>query len=277
MSDIAIKVEKWRSNLRSQCKKGCIDYCKEKSSCALYRLAEVLANIEFFIPEEYQQLTIDDFTGMKNGKQVLKTEAVASAKNTIVKYCWQGIEEGEDYDRAKWFPRSIMDRRRQAGTNLVIYGNSWQRTVVGREVKTFKAPLGRTMLAAIVLKEAINLRFKSNIHLTDKYCWAVYQTMVNRLMEHARGTSDYSQEIWNYEMADWLVVDGLEIMKDNGSNFRASVLDKLFGERLDKGLPTILVFQDDISDSEDIRNEFGIHISNIVNNSKTYSVRLLNK
>ncbi|MEI6297209.1 MAG: hypothetical protein WCO84_06265, partial [bacterium] len=110
----------------------------------------------------------------------------------------------------------------------------------------------------------------------DTYSWVSYPTLCNRLMDKANGDATHSDEISNYEDADWLVVDSIQITKGNeGSKlFRASVLDKLFGERLENSLPSILVFQDDISKQDDLTSEFGVFINNIVNNRKSFHVVL---
>jgi hypothetical protein len=274
MKDISNLLHTARKLAQRNCPEGCASGCKQPNTCSRMRVAEVWAYTEAVVPDQYRQFTIEHFTGMKDGKSLLKPQLVADAKEALVKYCWEGIEEGESFS-PQWLHKSMMHKRRRQGNNLVIYGNPWSSEVSAGKVKTFRLPLGKTMLAAIVMKEAICLRMRGSEHYADSYAWVAYHTMVNRLMEQAKGNSDYDEDVWQYENADWLVVDGLEVMKDAGSNFRASVLDKLFGERLDKGLPSILVFQDDLSQCDNLRAEFGVSINSIINSPKTFCVALL--
>jgi hypothetical protein len=244
------------------------------------KVATINAYINTTIPEEFQRFTIGDFTGEaidgKNKVRLLKDEVVAAAKDVIIQYCWKGIEEGETYKPETWLPRSIMNRRREEGTSIIIYGNPWKKSNEGSRVKTFKKPLGRTLIAAIILKEAIYLRWLPG-HLADKYEWVPYNLLCHQLMAQGKGDKNYDGQIMDYEEADWLVVDGITLSDTNSDAariFRSNVLDKLFSARADEGLPNVLVFQDDISKCEDIQGEFGITLSGIINGRKTFKVVL---
>jgi hypothetical protein len=59
--------------------------------------------------------------------------------------------------------------------------------------------------------------------------------------------------------------------------FKASVLEKLFGERVENKLPNILVFQDDVSKFDDLQFDFGPSINSIINSRKTHRVAMLDK
>jgi hypothetical protein len=249
------------------------------------KMAQVWAYRDSVIPNVYRNFTIDDFTGMtdegKDKKRLLKQNVVVRAKESVIKYCWNGIEEGEEYDPMAWLSKSAMSHRRQFGTNVCIYGNPWTSDNSTGVVKVIKQPLGRTMLAAVILKEAINLRMLPGTnHLSDRYGWINYHQLTTMLMEKANNRKDFDDDIWHNETADWLVLDGLELRKDAGTAFRASVLDQFFVTRATGNRPTILVFQDDISKcgSDELRDYFGAQISTqIVGNSKTHHVAMLDK
>lgn len=283
MKDITNLLNSWRKYLQKDCSQGCAGSgCRDLNHCSRMKMAQVWAYRDAVIPNEYRNFTIDDFTGVKNGRRLLPTSLVQRAREAVTKYCWNGIEEGSEYDAIEWLNKTAMPHRREFGTNLVIYGNPWH-TEPGTNglPKTFRLPLGRTMLAAIVLKEAINLRLLSGTgHLSDRYGWINYQALTTMLMEKANGRKDFDDDVWHYESADWLVLDGLEVRKDAGTAFRASVLDQFFTVRLQAGRPNILVFQDDISKFgvDEIREHFGSQMSNqIVSSSKTHHVVLLDK
>jgi hypothetical protein len=259
----------------------CPDYKEQvcnSERCDCRILAEIWAHAFSIIPDPYHTLTLQDFTGMKNGSVLLPTKTVAAAKDSIIKYCWQGIEPGEDYDAQKWLPKSIMDKRLASGSSIIIYGNPWTHDNSKGQIRTFKKPMGRTMLAGIVMKEAIFQRVKPE-HACDSYEWVAFNTLTHRLLAQANGSHDFDDIISNYAEVDWLCVDGLQTLRGNegGRSFIASVLDRLFSERLDRNLPNILVFQDDISKVDEIQQDFGIAINTIVNSRKTHRVALEGK
>jgi hypothetical protein len=244
--------------------------CKERCDCRIQ--ADVWAHVTI-IPDHLREISLQDFTGMYQGQRLLSQEIVCKARENIIKYCWQGIEEGVDYEFNEWFPKSIMDKRLANGSSLVIYGDPWTHDNSKGQIKTFKKPLGKSMVAAIVMREAIAQRIKVG-HACDSYEWVDYNTLRKRLMGQAKGETEHDDAIAFYEEADWLVVDGLQRKHDASRQFSANVLDDLFCERVENNKPNILVFQDDISKIDDLTEDFGISISNIVNSRKTHHVVL---
>jgi hypothetical protein len=283
MRDITNLVGNWRKYLQKDCPQGCgtEGTCKSNFNCTRMKMAEVWAYRDAVIPNEYRNFTISDFTGFKDKKRLLKDSVAGKASMAIKKYCWNDIDEGEEYDPMTWLEKSAMPHRRSYGTNMCIYGNPWTSDSSTGVAKPFRQPLGRTMLASIVLKEAINLRLlPGSKHLSDRYGWISYHQLTTMLMEKANGRKDFDDDIWHHETADWLVLDGLELRKDAGMAFRASVLDQFFIGRSQGYRPTILVFQDDISkfNADELRDHYGTHVSShIVNSSKTHHVALLDK
>lgn len=214
---------------------------------------------------------------MVDGKRVIDKEVHQAARDVILKYAWKGVDPESGYDPS-WISKSVLEQRRENGNSLIIYGNQWKPKQEAGQLKLFKQPLGRTMIAAIIMKEAIFQRLLGG-HATDTYAWVPFTTLYNRLFDKANGSTTYDDEISLYEEADWLVVDGIQVgkMNDAGRTFRANVLEKLFGERMDKNLPNILVFQDDISQFDDLSHDFGPTINSIINSRKTFRVAMVEK
>jgi hypothetical protein len=201
---------------------------------------------------------------------MLADDVVISALKQITDYCWRDIEEGEPYSRFEWGKRSIMDNRMTDGSNVVIYGNPVSKIRGG---KLLKKPLGKTMIAAIIMKEAIGRKMYDG-HLGDRFEWVGFELMTKRLLEQAKGDRSHDDEIDDWEESDWLVVDGITFndKSEGGRQFRANVLDKMFVERVEKRRPSILVFQDDIEKCEDLRLEFGSEIAKIITGRKTVRI-----
>lgn len=275
MKNVYDHLEKWRRFYADRCTKHVGGYAKIPVSCYCQTMAQVQSHIECVVPDDYQRYELDDFNGIRNGEVLVKPHIVLEARRQLVSYCWQGIEEGEDYDLKTWWGRSIMEKRHRNGHSLIIYGNPWASgTTAG--VKTFKQPLGRTLLAAIVMKEAIRMRARPG-HMADTYAWVSYTRLYDKLMSKAKDNNDFNDEIEEYQYADWLCVDGFEVERQNEATraFKAKVLDAFFDERMSRNLPNVLVFQDDLSRMEDIRQEFGLSVNTLINSSKTTRVKLL--
>lgn len=248
---------------------------KERCHCLLW--SEVWAYVDSVIPDEYKHFTIEDFTGRirDSEDQLLPLKLVQAARASIVKYAWEGQPANGSYDEM-WITKCSLSKRRDEGSSLIIYGDPWKREVKNDgQMRAFRKPLGRTMLASIVMKEAIFQRFLVG-HSADSYAWVHFQTLCHRLMDKANGNSSHDDELRTYEEADWLCVDGIQMMQstDAMKGFKASVLEKLFGERAENKLPNILVFQDDISKFDDLQTDFGPSINAIISSRKTHRVVL---
>lgn len=278
MRDITENILRNLHTYRSKCKHYKDNsVCERPKGCLCLKLAEIWAYIQDTIPDEYHHFTIQDFTGMKNNNRLLSPKMVASAKAEILKYCWDGIEPGTDYD-ATWISKCILEKRRQNGNSILIYGDPWRQEITDGKVRTFKNPIGKTMLASVIMKECIFQRLLQN-HSADTYAWVPYQTLCHRLMQHAAGDESHASDILSYEECDWLVVDGIQnqTASEATKGFKMNVLERLFGERVDRNLPNILVFQDDISKIDDLLGNFGSSLNHIINSRKTFRVALVDK
>jgi hypothetical protein len=266
-------------NLKSY-QKGCSFFkqsvCSRLGGCRCWLWSEVWAYIDSVVPDEYRHFTIQDFTGLRDGDQLLSPKIVKAARDVLVEYVWNGIASNQDYDET-WLTKCVLNKRFEEGSSLIIYGDPWKQSTSGNN-RPFRKPLGRTMLAAIVMKEVIFQRLLPG-HSSDSYAWVHFQTLCHRLMDKANGNKDYDAEIASYEQADWLVVDGIQMLPSTDAmrGFKASVLEKLFGERVENKLPNILVFQDDVSKFDDLQFDFGPSINSIINSRKTHRVAMLDK
>ena len=275
---------KWRKRYAAVCKKHEGGYERIPSFCWCESSAQVMSYIESVIPDGYQQFEISDFTGYKKGenKKLISDKIVSEARTAVINYCWNDIDPDEmgNFDLVEWYPKSAMRFRRKNANNLVIYGDPYCRQNANGIVKTFKNPLGRTMLAAVVMKQAIRERLKIECQ-GESYAWVSYSRLYTKLMQNAlnqtKDEKDFDSEISEYEEADWLCVDGFETEKtsDASRTFRTRVLDNFFEERLKNGRPNILVFQENLEKIDDLRSEFGISINTIINSDKTTRVKLL--
>lgn len=274
MEDLTEQIKRYYTSFKKECT------CKDRCWCE--RRAIIWAHIDATIPDEYRRFTIDDFTGLakqKDGtkKRLLPEKIVASAKQQIINYCWYGIADGEEYVTSSWLKRTMLEKRFASNHSLVIYGAKWVTDKEEVRGKPFQKPFGRTMVAAIVMKEVIFLRWLEG-HLGDMYEWVDFTTLINRLILQAEGHVEFDKAIACYRDADWLCVDNISTLERGSEaqkNYRSSVLDRLFCERREEGKPNILIFQDNIGKIDDLQGEFGHEIGRIVTSNKSFKVALI--
>lgn len=229
------------------------------------KVAETRAFIDTVIDEEHRRLSIFDFTGeTRSHKQALSSQEALRAKNQVCKYIWgyswQEFKDKfktEDKVRGHISCNSVLMRRWENGNNVAIYGGT-------------NGPCGRTMIASLIMKEAIRMRmFVPNI-VSHTYDWVDYQTLVDSLYD-----SDLA--VPAYRTADWLVVDNIYFKGESQAQIalRSNLTDSFFMYRLKNNLPTILVFQYDIRDMKTpLFKVFGAGVSNIVNNPRVCRIPL---
>jgi DNA replication protein DnaC len=252
-----------------------IDQCPTPDKCQCKILSEIMAYIYAIIPDPYYKFTIHDFNGLKQDvrkqkyERILNTNIAIEARKKIIEYCWKDlpIDKIDIEDNIDSY--SSIDRRRRDGTNVVIYGSEEY------DFKEKKQQKGRTMIAALIMKEAIRRRVEPK-NQVQTYDWISFPILESYL----KNNSYYDMSIANLKTCDWLCID--DISKKNDSSaakaFRTSLLDPFLLERLDDGLPTILVFRFDINDVDiNWEESFGIAINRIIHDSKTYLISLCEK
>jgi hypothetical protein len=226
MTKVEDKIKSSLSLLQKSCKSfpSCADFCYCRA------LAEVFGYHTAIIPGKYANLNISDFTGKVNGKQVVATELLSSAVYSFMMYCFDDAKLSKDTPRSKLNSMSAMDRRFLSGCSVVIHGD-----VKGSFGRTGSGALGRSLLAALVLKEAIWRRmFKENEAIT--YRFASIHDLIGEVFD-----KDHSDSTW---LTDWLVIDDVA---NDGRRAMGSALDQIISRRRTLNLPTILVLQFDAS------------------------------
>jgi DNA replication protein DnaC len=228
-------------------------------------VAEVRAFVDTLISKEYRHLTVFDITGETRNKQkALEAKEALRAKNLVCKYIWgMSWEEllttykTEESIKKYIAINSVLMRRLENGSSVAIYGGK-------------NGPCGRTMLASIILKEAIRMRLFVPGIITQSYDWVDFQTLTESLR-------DGSIDVPDYRTADWLVVDNICLKEESPKqiSFRTNLLDPFFTYRLKNNLSTILVFQYDIRlKKEPLYKTLGTGISNIVNSPNVCRIPL---
>ena len=201
-------------------------------------LAEFWAYVTTVLPDDHSQFTIFDFVGSvvdketKKNKIVLPPDVTLHAKNQVCQLCWgmswdviNKQNKTKDKKEMMAFLRthSKMNDMLQEGKNVVIYGQS-------------PKPIGRTLLASIIMKEAIKLR------------------ITKRAREHTY---------------DWIDFNTLVAASKNDSF-------DFFIDRYNNKLPTILVLKFDINDPGiSIEHTFGVGLNKIIESSRTYKIPLM--
>jgi hypothetical protein len=243
----------------------------ESSICS--SLAEFWAYVYSVVPEEHGHYTIFDFLGYtfdkinKERKVVIPPKVALAAKNEICRYCWgmdwqtiKNKKEKMDQKSIMKFLRehSVMGRRLKNGNSVAIYGRSLQ-------------PIGRTMVASIIMKEAMKLRIT---HHTRKhtYDWIDFNTLVAAVKKDSFDLADYRS-------CDFLVVDNIisTFRTAKQTTFIVDMVDSFFNGRFYDRLPTILVFKFDIDNpAEMVETKFGVGINKIIESKRTSKIRLSN-
>ena len=212
----------------------------EAEACAA--MGEHWAYIYSTIPEEHGHYDIFDFTGHpKRGDYHIPPHLVLQAKNMICNYCWdmewtdinnKKAQLGKDKLSEFLRRKSVMRKRRIIGNNIVIYGSA-------------DHPIGRTMLASIVMKEAIRVRTVKGARY-ETYDWVDFGTLINAAEKDLFDLADYSS-------CDWLVVDNVVAKYSSAAqtSFITNLIDPFFIGRFRDRLPTILLCKFDIGNTTD--------------------------
>ena len=255
------------------CGKDSVLKLTEEESSVCSSLAEFWAYVYSVVPEEHSHFTIFDFLGYTFDKETKKRKAVMSpkvalgAKNEICRYCWdmdwQAIKnQKEKLDQKGMMKflreRNVMDRRLRIGNNVAIHGRSSQ-------------PIGRTMVASIIMKEAIKLRVTCRAR-QHTYDWIDFNTLIDASVKDSFDLADYRS-------CDFLVVDNIinSFRTAKQTTFIIDMVDSFFNGRFYDRLPTILVFKFDIDNpAAAVEKNFGVGINKIIESSRTSRIKLSN-
>jgi len=257
------KYAKLRCNLdnRLECTK---DFCK----CSRY--AEIDAYKESVVPRGYEKLDIFNFHGASNfNKKLLSNPVVIKAKNEISSYCWGKSWEGmnKEYktnEEKKDFMRNnnVLPSRIFNSNNVVIYGDA-------------SRPLGRTLVASIIMNKVIELRIKP-IYRSHTYDWIDYCVLFDEL--NPSKSSDLDNKNIDYlRGCDWLVIDNITIsssISHQQQHFQTTIFNPFILGRLSERLVTILVIKDNIENKNNSEEVFGLGINSVINSNSTTTIPL---
>lgn len=272
MKDISVKK---RNLAKFYAKK----YDKDVHDPVIDTLAEVQAIMRNTIPDPYWGYSIKQLNGKAvegdSKMTLLSADAVIKVRDQISEYCWKDADVVGDNDNSL-LDKSIMSSRLREGKNVVIYApndadvNNAPNKLVAHRMGHLRNQKGRTMVASLILKEAIRLRFKSG-NRAQSYDWIEYPVLKNALIE--------SKSSMNLQKScDWLVVDDISLEHTpNAMQYMSGVIDPFFISRLRNGLPTIFVFRFDIKNEDNFLNiekGLGTAIHRIVNDPKTHVISL---
>jgi len=250
-------------------KKNSIFDLTEVESSHCDRLAEFWAYVYSVVPEEHSHYSIFDFMGYTFDKitneriDAMPSQVALKAKNEICQFCWgmewKPIKEEKSKSSKKEMMKflrehSVMNNRLRNGKNVVIHGRSIQ-------------PIGRTMVASIIMKEAIKLRVT---HRTRKhtYDWIDFNTIVDAVRKDSFDLADYRS-------CDFLVVDNIidTVRSASQKTYITDMVDTFFNGRFYDNLSTILVFKFD-TDKPVLRKSFGVGINKIIDSKRTTTIKL---
>lgn len=247
----------------------------DKSHCQCSLLAEVQAIKYSVIPKGFRNYTIRDFNGMdRKGRKLLSSSGAVKVGDQLSQFCWNcNLSEARKMDRSQLIQKSVIGKRIRKGTNIVIHGESaWgvQKDEEGRDYKIEK-PLGRSLVASLLTKEAINLRAVKGYH-TLSYDWCEFPVLKRSL--------DNEDTCNEFFVHDWLVIDGIDKHDFGGSErqktYIAGKLDPFFFSRLSSKYSTIFIFQFDISfEAKRIEETFGRGMARAVYGDDTVHIKLI--
>jgi hypothetical protein len=259
-----------------------VDDLTEVEFAEVKKIAVMSAYIDGVIPDGFGEYTIFDFNGQAiNRKDNSKTSTISKkvalrAKNAICKYCW-GLTWKEISKKRKENPKaakkylrenSVMMQRYENRNNIVIYGES-------------KRPIGRTMLASIVMKEAFRLRSTHNT-IGHSYDWVDFSKLFrtiesNEMSKNRNKEHEDTDDLIDYKTCNWLVVDNIQkkLRSEKQTTFYSDLLDSFFLSRYESDQPIILVFKFDIRDKHfDFERAYGTGLSKIIESDRTFKIPL---
>ena len=249
--------------------KGDIGCEREEKGCYCRKMAEISGLIYNIIPPEYRDFNINKLSGWVKTKggsdrvwsETKLVEIVQSLSDYMygTKFC-SDFTTREDFNRA-----SKLDLRYAQGANLVIHGNPFKNVKSG---KTINMPTGKTLLACVVIIDAIWRRFYA-ANKADTYAIASYQT----LKQDIKLKTD---KAYNLKECDWLVIDDISLPQNendfNHQNF-VTMFDDFLMTRMENRLPTLLLCEFDAL-SRDYTDTLGYSFQKMISASNTWQIKV---
>lgn len=215
------------------------DECSRPDGCYCKKLAEVRGSIDHVIPPEYRDLTINNVSGYiitKDNirKQVWSQENRIQIQSVLRKYLFDGVDLHKLTDRESCNNHSRLDYRFSNGENIIIHGDVIRNKHNG--LPSQPLPTGKTMIACLILKEAIWRRLYKN-NRADTYALVSFQNLKHDLKSK-------TDDAHNLRDVDWLCIDDISLPgNENDFAYQQSIslFDDFLMTRIDNRLPTILI------------------------------------
>tara|TARA_Y100000310_G_scaffold57488_2_gene52701 strand:+ start:33909 stop:34718 length:810 start_codon:yes stop_codon:yes gene_type:complete len=234
--------------------------------CVCSRIAEIKAYRHEIVPSGYDKLDIFDFNGLSNTKKrLLPSNIVINVKNKICQYCWNKswnkiTRDHKTKKEKKEFMRknSVLPQRLFNSNNIVIYGEA-------------SKPVGRTIVASIIMSEIIKLRLKTE-YRSHKYEWIDFSYLFQELKS---GSS--TADVDSLRGCDWLVIDNITISDSisyQQQHYYANVFNPFLLGRLYDRLVTVLVIKDNIDKKDNCEEAFGLAINSVLKDKNTTLIPL---
>ncbi len=246
------------------------DQCSRPNGCLCRKLAEIKGNIEYTIPEQYRELSIQNLTGMvvdknKNIQSVWSNEDRVRIQNDLRKYLFDGEEIARLSTREAMNKASKMDTRFNDGDNVVIHGDAI-RLKLGASSRSL--PAGKTLIASLIIKEAIWRRLYAS-NRADTYSMVSFHTLKQDLKQKTDKANDLKE-------CDWLVIDDITLPANElDFNYQSFValFESFLITRLENKLPTILICDFDV-ESQDYSKFMGYAFQKIISANNTWLIKV---
>jgi hypothetical protein len=247
------------------------DQCQMPDQCRCRKVADARGHIEYVIPPEYREKTINHVRGLVKTKQgedlrVWSDKTVESIKSSLKSYLFGDSDSSNATSREDYNKISKMDLRFYEGTNLIIHGNPFRLKKEGMP-STQTVPTGKTLIACLVLKEAIWRRLYTT-NRADTYALTSYQT----LRQDLRQKTERASSLKEY---DWLAIDDVSLPLNetdfNHQNF-VTLFDDFLMTRIENRQPTILCCDFDAL-AKDYTDSLGYSFQKMVTSKNTFLIK----
>lgn len=266
--------------MRANCPSFCAETadCKRQGGCACVKTAEIFATIKSLIPDEYIKSNIFSFDGCivdAYGKKqrVIKASEVERVRRSMWAFLYKTEYDNSqsNLSRSEINEISALDERFKQGSNVIIHGdqkkaqNSNDDTSFSKIILK-KQPMGKTLLASVILMDAIWRRVspQNKARTYDRISFLQLRQALKR----------QEDIISDLENADWLVIDDIcKIEQSNSATWTKETLDDFLMTRFLDKKPTILVFDFDI-EKVSLHEIMGMSIAKIAESQNTFKIKV---
>jgi len=256
MNNLEHLINKNYKSLKSRCHQK---FCGEASDvCYCKCLPEVIGYQQSVIPSGLSKLEFSDFNGKTDREEIISNNCASLALSKISEFCFGSPVLLKSKDRKTLNQSSIMDERFNNGSMVFIHGEKWSRNK-----KSSTLPLGRSLVASLILKEAIWRRlFANNI------AYSYHYSMMSKIKSDIFDKSDDSAI---YHHSDWLVIDDIFSEPDK---MQSICLDRIISQRISRNLPCIICFEFDLFKKENLGSIVGKYIPKLLYGEDTFLINL---